>query len=64
MCDLKYMVKKTHTLFIPLLGHYLGGNLTHHPMLITAFLHIQPEGHPKPNSEIGSLSLCQAPRGV
>ena len=42
--------------YIPILGHYLGGSLTH-PMLITAFLYIQPEGHPKPHSEVGSLSL-------
>ena len=37
------------------LGHYLGGSLTH-PMLTTAFLHIQPEGHREPQDEAGSLS--------
>ena len=26
-------------------------------MLITALLHILPEGHPEPQNEIGSLSL-------
>ena len=39
----------------PTLGYYRGGSLTH-PMLITAFLHIRPEGHRKPCNEFGSLS--------
>ena len=34
------------------LVHYRG--LTH-PILITAFLHIQPEGHREPRDEVGSL---------
>ena len=33
----------------PTLGLYRGDSLTH-PMLITAFLHVQPEGHWEPNS--------------
>ena len=37
----------------PPLVHYRG--LTH-PILITAFLHIQPEGHREPRNEVGSLS--------
>ena len=42
----------------PTSGHYLGDSLTH-PMLITAFLHIRPEGHREPHSEVGSLSLAE-----
>ena len=38
----------------PNLSHYRGGSLTH-PMLITFLLHIRPEGHREPRSEIGSL---------
>ena len=39
----------------PTLGHYRGGSLTH-PMLITCALHILPDGHREPRSEVGSLS--------
>ena len=39
----------------PALGHYRGGSLTH-PMLITCVLHIKPEGHWEPCSEVASLS--------
>ena len=39
----------------PTLGHYRGDSLTH-PMLITYVLHIRPEGHREPRSEVGSLS--------
>ena len=42
----------------PALGHYWGGNLTH-PMLITCVLHIWPEDHWEPRSEVGSLSLAE-----
>ena len=33
----------------PTLGHYRGDSLTH-AMLITAFLHIRPEGHREPRN--------------
>ena len=39
----------------PTLNHYRGGSLTH-PMLITCVLHIRPEGHQEPRSEVRSLS--------
>ena len=39
----------------PTLGHYLGGSLTY-PMLITTFLHIRPDGHQEPRSDVASLS--------
>ena len=39
----------------PTLDNFLGLSLTH-PMLITAFLHIWPEGHREPCDEVGSLS--------
>ena len=42
----------------PTYGHYLGGSLTH-LMLITAFLHILPEGHWEPRDEVGSLSMAK-----
>ena len=42
----------------PTSGHYRGDSLTH-PMLITAFLHIRPEGHWEPRSEVGSLSPAE-----
>ena len=42
----------------PTSGHYRGDSLTH-PMLITAFLHIRPEGHREPRSEVGSLSPAE-----
>ena len=42
----------------PTSGNYLGDSLTH-PMLITAFLHIRPEAHREPRSEVGSLSLAE-----
>ena len=35
----------------PTSGHYRGDSLTH-PMLITAFLHIRPEGHREPCSKV------------
>ena len=40
----------------PRLGHDQSGSLTN-LMLITALLHILPEGHSEPQNEIGSLSL-------
>ena len=42
----------------PTSGHYRGDSLTH-PMLINAFLHIRPEGHREPRSEVGSLSPAE-----
>ena len=39
----------------PTLGHSQGDSLTK-PMLITAFVQIQPEGHQEPCNEVGSLS--------
>ena len=39
----------------PTLGHFRGDSLPN-PMLITALLLIQPEGHREPRSEVGSLS--------
>ena len=33
--------------------------IINHPMLIIAFLHIQPEGHREPRNEIGSLSPAE-----
>ena len=39
----------------PTLGHSQGHSLTN-LMLITAFVHIQPEGHWEPRNEVGSLS--------
>ena len=42
----------------PTLGHYRGDSLTH-PILITAFLHIRPEGHREPRSEVGSLGPAE-----
>ena len=41
----------------PTLDHYQGDSLTYW-MLITVFLHFQPEGHRKPRSEVGSLGLA------
>ena len=38
----------------PTLGHSQGGTLTN-PMLITAFVQVQPEGHQEPRNEVGSL---------
>ena len=42
----------------PTSGHYRGDSLTH-PMLITAFVHVRPEGHREPRSEVGSLSPAE-----
>ena len=42
----------------PTSGHYRGDSLTH-PMLVTAFLHIRPDGHREPRSEVGSLSPAE-----
>ena len=42
----------------PTSGHYLGDSLTN-PMLIAAFLHVRPEGHREPRSEVGSLSPAE-----
>ena len=39
----------------PTLDHSQGDSLTN-PMLITAFVHIRPEGHREPRNEVGSLS--------
>ena len=46
----------------PTLGHSQGDSLTN-PMLITAFVHVRPEGHRKPRNEIGSLSMAERPAG-
>ena len=42
----------------PTLGHYRRDSLTR-PMLITAFLHFQPEGQWEPRDEVGSLSPAE-----
>ena len=42
----------------PALNHYWGGSLIH-PKLITAFLHIWPEGHCEPCKEVGSLNTAE-----
>ena len=42
----------------PTLGHSQGDSLTN-PMLITAFLHVRPEGHWEPRNEVGSLSPAE-----
>ena len=42
----------------PTSGHYRGDSLTH-PMLITAFVHVRPEGHREPRSEVGSLGPAE-----
>ena len=42
----------------PTLGHSQGDSLTN-PMLITAFAHIQPEGHQEPRNKVGFLSLAE-----
>ena len=42
----------------PTSGHYRGDSLTH-PMLLTAFVHVRPEGHREPRSEVGSLSPAE-----
>ena len=40
----------------PTLDHYRGGSLNH-PMLITAFLHIRPEGHQELRNELTSTEI-------
>ena len=40
-----------------------GGILTH-SVLITAFLHIRPEGHWEPCNDVGSLGLTERLLGV
>ena len=42
----------------PTLGHSQGDTLTN-LMLITAFVHIRPEGHREPRNEVGSLSPAE-----
>ena len=42
----------------PTLGHSQEDSLTN-PMLITAFVHVRPEGHREPHNEIGSLSPAE-----
>ena len=42
----------------PTLGHSQGDSLTN-PMLITAFVHIRPEGPQEPRNEVGSLSPAE-----
>ena len=42
----------------PTLGHSQGDSLTN-PMLITAFVHIRPEGHREPRNKVGSLSPAE-----
>ena len=44
----------------PTFGHYQGDNLTH-TMLITAFLHIRPEGHREPRKSDVFVTLMQSP---
>ena len=43
---------------LPTLGHSQGDSLTN-LMLITVFLHVRPEGHREPRSEVGSLSPAE-----
>ena len=45
----------------PTLGHYWGGSL-YHPILITAFLRFQLEGHQEPCNKVRSLSLAKYQR--
>ena len=47
----------------PTLGHSQGDSLTN-PMLITAFVHIRPEGHREPRNEVGSLSPAERLAGL
>ena len=51
-------------LSVPLLtlGYSQRESLTN-SMLITAFVHIPPEGHQKPCNEVGSLSPAERPAG-
>ena len=42
----------------PTLGHCQGDSLTNR-MLITAYVHIRPEGHWEPRKEVGSLSPAE-----
>lgn len=42
----------------PTFGHSWGNSLTD-PMLIIAFVQVRPEGHHKPRSKVGSLSLTE-----
>ena len=46
----------------PTLGYSQGDSLTN-LMLITAFVHVRPEGHREPRSEVGSLSPAERPAG-
>ena len=46
----------------PTSGHYRGDSLTH-PMLITAFVHVRPEGHREPRSEGWVPKPGRAPSG-
>ena len=46
----------------PTLGHSQGDSLTN-PMLITAFVHIQPTGQREPRNEVGSLSPAKCLAG-
>ena len=45
------------------LGHYPGGSRTH-PLLITAFLHVRPEGHWEPRNEVAALSPAKLQVGL
>ena len=45
------------------LDHYRGDSLTH-PMLITAFYLVWPEGHREPRDEVGFLGPAQRQRGL
>ena len=60
--DLVYMLHIFSNRYLgvprPTLSHYRAGSLTH-PMLITCVLHIRPEGHRGPHSEVGSLSPAE-----
>ena len=47
---------------LPTLGHSQGNSLTN-PMLITAFVQVQTEGHQKPRNEVGSLNLAECLAG-
>ena len=42
----------------PTLGHSQGDSLAN-PMLITAFVQVQPEGHQEPRNKVGSLSPAE-----
>ena len=50
---------KKNVIPITFFSFFFNCYLAPHPMLITAFLHIRPEGHREPLSEVGSLSPAE-----